>query len=88
MRPHVHAKLVCADGRVVALGSANLDVTAGYWESEALVLIDDVRLAADVEAEVDALRLASPAIDPEDAKWREGAAVRAWLGRVWPSVLG
>lgn len=88
VRPHVHAKLVCADGRVVALGSANLDVTAGYWESEALVLIDDIRLAADVEAEVDALRLASPAIDPGDAKWREGAALRAWLGRVWPSVLG
>lgn len=88
VRPHVHAKLVCADGRVVALGSANLDVTAGYWESEALVLIDDARLAAEVEAEVDALRLGSPAIDPSDAKWRDGAALRAWLGRVWPSVLG
>ena len=87
VHPHVHAKLLCVDGRHVALGSANLDVTAGYWESEALVLIDDVSLAAGVEAEVDALRLASPRIDPSDAKWREGAALRAWLGRVWPSVL-
>lgn len=88
VRPHVHAKLVCADGRVVALGSANLDVTAGYWESEALVLVDDGRVAASVEAAIDELRLASPAIDPADAKWREGAALRAWLGRVWPSVIG
>jgi phosphatidylserine/phosphatidylglycerophosphate/cardiolipin synthase-like enzyme len=88
VHPHVHAKLMCADGRTVALGSANLDVTAGYWESEALVLIDDPPLAAGVEAEVDALRLASPRIDPNDAKWRESAAIRAWLGRVWPSVIG
>lgn len=88
VRPHVHAKLVCADSRVLAIGSANLDVTAGYWESEALVILDDPAIATGVEAEIDALRLASPAIDPGDAKWREGAALRDWLGRVWPSVIG
>jgi phosphatidylserine/phosphatidylglycerophosphate/cardiolipin synthase-like enzyme len=86
--PHVHAKIVCADAQVLALGSANLDITAGYWESEALVVIDDVALVGEVQARIDALIAGSVAIDPEDPKWRDGASLREWLGRVWPSVVG
>ena len=36
---HVHAKVMSADGRVCAGGSANLDITAGYWESELVLLV-------------------------------------------------
>jgi phosphatidylserine/phosphatidylglycerophosphate/cardiolipin synthase-like enzyme len=28
------------DGRVCAVGSANFDVTAAYWESELLLVVD------------------------------------------------
>jgi phosphatidylserine/phosphatidylglycerophosphate/cardiolipin synthase-like enzyme len=88
VRPSVHAKLVCADGRFVAMGSANLDVTAGYWESEALVVVDEAPFAERLEAQLGEVFGASSAIDPHDPKWREGASLRAWLGRVWPSVVG
>jgi phosphatidylserine/phosphatidylglycerophosphate/cardiolipin synthase-like enzyme len=86
--PHVHAKLVLGDGGALAIGSANLDVTAGYWESEALVIVEDRAVVADVEARLEALLAGSVAIDPADPKWRDGASLRSWLGRVWPSVVG
>jgi phosphatidylserine/phosphatidylglycerophosphate/cardiolipin synthase-like enzyme len=38
VRPHVHAKAISADGRVCALGSANLDITAGRVYSQRLML--------------------------------------------------
>jgi hypothetical protein len=38
------------DGRVCAVGSANLDVTAGYWESELLLGVEDESIATGVEA--------------------------------------
>jgi len=87
VRPHVHAKIVCADSAVLAIGSANLDVTAGYWESEVLVVLENPGEVAGVATELEALLAGSSAIDPEDAKWLEGAALREWLGRVWPSLL-
>ncbi|MGA9522660.1 MAG: phosphatidylserine/phosphatidylglycerophosphate/cardiolipin synthase family protein, partial [Myxococcaceae bacterium] len=31
---HVHAKVMSVDGRRCAVGSANLDITSAYWESE------------------------------------------------------
>jgi phosphatidylserine/phosphatidylglycerophosphate/cardiolipin synthase-like enzyme len=37
--PHVHAKVFIRDEETVAIGSANLDVTSSYWESEAMLLI-------------------------------------------------
>ena len=39
--PHVHAKLAICDGRRLLIGSANVDITAGYWEHEASLLIED-----------------------------------------------
>jgi len=38
------------DGRVCAVGSANLDVTAGYWESELLLVVEEESIATGVEA--------------------------------------
>ena len=87
VRPYVHAKLLCADASRIAIGSANLDVTAGYWESEALVVVTDADVGRDLDTRLEQWLASALPIDPRDPKWQSGADVRAWLGRVWPSVL-
>ena len=74
MRPHVHAKIMSADGRVCAVGSANLDITAGYWESELLLVVEDEAVAQTVEARFDELIAASARVDRSDPGWRRRAA--------------
>jgi len=86
VRSHVHAKLMSADGRVCAVGSANMDITAGYWESELLLVAEDASIAAAVESRLDALIAESKRIDREDPQWRQQARRRAWM-RHWPGVL-
>ena len=86
IRPHVHAKTMSVDGRVCAVGSANLDVTAGYWESELLLVVEDESIATGVEARFDELFATSCRIDPEDPDWRHRADLRRWM-RYWPGAL-
>jgi cardiolipin synthase len=86
VHPHVHAKAVSADGRVCAVGSANLDITAGYWESELLIVLEDAALAAAFEARVDALIASSRRVDRNDPEWRRRAQSREWM-RYWPGTL-
>jgi cardiolipin synthase len=86
--PHVHAKLVSVDGRVCTVGSANLDITAGYWESEALLVIEDPATVRRLDARLEAILRGSEPVDPEDPAWRDRARRRAWLSRNWPSLLG
>ena len=86
VRPHVHAKAMSADGRVCAVGSANLDVTAGYWESELLLVVEDEAIARGVEARFDELIAGSDRIDPNDPEWRRRAERRRWM-RYWPGML-
>ncbi len=86
MHSHVHAKLMCADGRVCALGSANMDITGGYWESELLLVIEDGAMATAVEARIEALMAGSTPMDRNDTQWRQLAERRAWM-RYWPGVL-
>jgi len=86
VRPHVHAKAMSADARVCALGSANLDITAGYWESELLLVVEDEALAAAFEARVDVLMAGSERVDRNDPEWRRRAALREWM-RYWPGTL-
>jgi phosphatidylserine/phosphatidylglycerophosphate/cardiolipin synthase-like enzyme len=85
LRPHVHAKTMSVDGRACAVGSANLDVTASYWESELLLVVEDEAIAAGVEARFDELLATSRRID-EDPDWRRRADLRRWM-RYWPGVL-
>lgn len=85
--PHAHAKVLSVDGRACTIGSANLDVTAGYWEDEAVAVIEDPEVAAGLEATLDALLCGSIRVDPEDPAWRQRAARRAWLSRHWPSLF-
>ncbi len=86
IRPHVHAKTMSADGRVCAVGSANLDVTAAYWESELLLVVEDESIATGAEARFEALLATSRRVDPEDPAWRHRAEHRGWM-RYWPGVL-
>jgi phosphatidylserine/phosphatidylglycerophosphate/cardiolipin synthase-like enzyme len=85
--PHVHAKLMSVDGRWCAVGSANLDVTSSYWESELMVVVDDAGVVTGVDSTLDALVAGSPRVDRDDPAWRERARRRAWMRR-WPGALG
>ena len=84
--PHVHAKLLCVDGQVCTVGSANLDITAGYWESELMLMVEDPALVGAVEAWVDRLIAGSRRFDRGDPAWQQSARRREWM-RHWPGVL-
>ena len=86
IQPHVHAKLVSVDGLRCSVGSANLDITSAYWESELLLVLEDAALTAALELRLEALLQQSLRIDREDPAWQQLARRRAWL-RHWPGVL-
>lgn len=86
VHPHVHAKVMCADGERCAVGSANMDITASYWESELLLVVEDAALARAFEAELDRLMAGSTRLRSDDPAWQELAERRAWM-RHWPGVL-
>jgi len=86
IHPHVHAKLTSVDGRVCSVGSANLDVTAGYWENELLLIVEDPPTAAALEARIDRLLAQSQRVDRNDAEWQKRSKRREWM-RHWPGVM-
>jgi len=86
--PHVHAKCISADGQRFTVGTANLDITAAYWESEVVLLVEDLTAAEAFDEQLDALFAGSPQISPDDERWQRRARGRAWLSRNWPSTLG
>jgi len=86
IHPHVHAKLASIDGRVCTVGSANLDVTAAYWESELMLIVEDAAIAAAVESRLEELMARSQRVDRNDPQWQESARRREWM-RHWPGVL-
>ncbi len=86
VHPHVHAKVVSVDGRVCSVGSANLDVTAAYWEDELLLVVEDETVAGALEARLEEIAGGSERIEPDDPQWREAARRRTWMLR-WPGML-
>lgn len=86
VNPHVHAKVMSADGRICAVGSANLDITAGYWESELLLLVDDAAITQALESRIEELIAESVRVDRNDAEWQRATRHRAWM-RHWPGAL-
>jgi cardiolipin synthase A/B len=84
--PHVHAKMITVDGRIASVGSANLDVTAGYWENELIVVVEDAGVTGAIEARIDELIGASKRVDRNDPAWQQTAHRREWMRR-WPGVL-
>jgi phosphatidylserine/phosphatidylglycerophosphate/cardiolipin synthase-like enzyme len=86
VHPHVHAKLISVDGSRCALGSANFDITASYWESELILLIEDPVLVRGLHAQLDSLMADSTRWNRDDPTWKKLAARRTWM-RHWPGVL-
>ncbi|MDQ3263999.1 MAG: phosphatidylserine/phosphatidylglycerophosphate/cardiolipin synthase family protein [Myxococcota bacterium] len=86
VQPHVHAKVLSVDGKQCAVGSANLDVTASYWESELMLLVEDPQVVRGYEARIEALIATSVPLRKDDPAWQELAQRRAWM-RHWPGVL-
>jgi len=86
IHPHVHAKLMTVDGRVCTVGSANMDFTAGYWEDEVMLVVEDAGVVAGVEARIDQLLAGSEPVNRNDPEWQRTAKRRKWLRR-WPGVL-
>jgi phosphatidylserine/phosphatidylglycerophosphate/cardiolipin synthase-like enzyme len=86
VHPHVHAKAISADGLRCTAGSANLDITASYWESELVLLVEDASLAREFESQIESLIAGSLQVRSDDPAWRELASRRAWM-RHWPGVL-
>lgn len=86
VHPHVHAKVVSVDGRVCTVGSANLDVTAAYWEDEHLLVVEDETVAGSLEARLEEIAGSSLRIRPDAPEWSEAARRRTWMLR-WPGLL-
>ena len=87
IRPYVHAKLVSVDGLVTSIGSANLDATASFWESEANIVVQDADFASGVEATLQELIDGSVELDPESEYWKRERAQRAVVATLWPGTL-
>lgn len=87
VRPYVHAKLVTVDGRACSIGSANLDATASFWESEANVVIEDREFCRALEQQLRELIDGSFALDPLSEYWQRERAQRAVVGTLWPASL-
>jgi phosphatidylserine/phosphatidylglycerophosphate/cardiolipin synthase-like enzyme len=87
VRPYVHAKLVSVDGKVTSIGSANLDATASFWESEANIVVQDSAFTASVEAILQELIDGSVELDPESDYWKRERAQRAIVDTLWPGTF-
>ena len=86
INPHVHAKVMSVDARVCSVGSANLDVTAGYWENEVMLIVEDAAITLGLEARIDQLIGGSLPVDRNDPDWQRTARHRTWMQH-WPGVL-
>ncbi len=86
VNPHVHAKVMSIDGRVCSVGSANLDVTAGYFENELLLVVEDEAVTRALESRIEELLIDSVRVDRDDPVWARQAARREWM-QYWPGLL-
>ncbi|MFZ5440601.1 MAG: phospholipase D-like domain-containing protein [Myxococcota bacterium] len=86
--PNVHAKLYVRDEELVAVGSANLDVTSAFWESEALLLVHDAAFARRALSQLEGLFAFSRRVDVTGPGWADTEARREWLSRNWPNLMG
>ncbi|MEW5737723.1 MAG: phosphatidylserine/phosphatidylglycerophosphate/cardiolipin synthase family protein [Myxococcota bacterium] len=86
--PHVHAKLLVRDEAEVAVGSANVDVTSAYWESEALLLVSDEGFARQTLSLLEPLLAGARRVDSSAPEGSLLRVRREWLGRLWPNLIG
>ena len=69
-----------------SVGSANLDITAGYWETELVLIVEDAATAATLESHIERLLGQSRRIDGSDPEWQKLARRRGWMRR-WPGLM-
>jgi phosphatidylserine/phosphatidylglycerophosphate/cardiolipin synthase-like enzyme len=87
VRPYVHAKIATADGLVASVGSANLDVTASYWEREANVIVQDPEVVEPLERALAEMVARGHVIDGEGPTWRAESTMRELASWLWPDTL-
>lgn len=87
VRPYVHAKIVTADGCFASIGSANLDVTASYWEREANLLLEDPVLVAGLEKKIESYARRGLRLDTGSAAWLRELPQRELVSRLWPDAV-
>jgi len=87
IRPYVHAKLLTADDRYVSLGSANLDITASYWEREANVLVDDPRIVRALNKQLGSIVRKGIKLETSSSEWKKEAPQREIVSRLWPNTF-
>lgn len=87
VRPYVHAKMMSADGRVLSVGSANLDATASFWEREANVVVEDETTVQAVERWMEEAFARSWRIEADGEYWQRERRVRDVVARLWPESL-
>ncbi len=80
LHPHLHAKTLIAD-ELCALGSANLDTAAAYWEAEVLVVFEDPGVVQALVHQLEAWAAAGRAVETS------GPAARRLLAEYWPSFF-
>jgi cardiolipin synthase len=86
--PQVHAKLLVRDEDLTAVGSANVDVTSAYWESEALLVVQGADFARSALAQIEPLLAQARRVDLSDERWARETPRRNWLSRHWPPLVG
>ncbi len=87
VRPYVHAKIVSVDAMAISIGSANLDATASFWESESNIVVQDPEFAGNVEELLQTMIDGSDPLDPESEYWKRERAQRAVVTTLWPGSL-
>lgn len=86
--PQVHAKLLVRDEDLTAVGSANVDVTSAYWESEALLVVQGDEFARSALGQIEPLLAQARRVDLSDERWARETPRRNWLSRHWPPLVG
>ncbi len=84
VKPYVHAKIATVDGLAVNIGSANLDVSASFWEHEANIVVQNQAFARRTERHLQQLLNRSWKIDLQSEQWVREAAQRGVIAGLWP----
>ncbi|OUS03827.1 hypothetical protein A9Q81_06780 [Gammaproteobacteria bacterium 42_54_T18] len=87
VRPYVHAKLVTADGRYASIGSANLDISASYWEREANIVIEDPSVVSALDLQLCDFVKDGVVLDTNSLEWRREAPQREVVSKLWPDTF-
>ena len=72
------------DGEYASIGSANLDLTASYWEREANLFIDDAKLIKSLDKQLLGFCKDGIKLDTRSKEWKNEAPQRELVAKLWP----